>query len=445
MAIVQISQIQIRRGLRQDLPQLASAEMGWSLDTRQLFIGNGTLGEGAPTEGVTEILTEHTNIIALLNTYTFAGTDSGYTSQTGPGALTPITRSIQSVLDEQISVRDFGAKGDGTTDDTAAITRAIQQIYVSGLNGVYKNVQRTIKFPAGVYKITGTILIPPNVTIIGDGKTNSVISSTTGTVFSFCDSLYQTAGLIGQNGATIPGSVTIGDIGLITAAGTTSVALIDSATDVTFNRVAFTAPSSVTAIAGISSTNYTAVGINFNYCSFTGGVTGGTSTGYAQVVRVTNSTFTNCTSYGISITSLMSGVVSENNYFNNVGQAVYGMNANNYSYGDTINGAITHGGIYSGSAKYGVGLTVTLSSGTTVIRTLTGAGLIDYQLANVGGDYRIGTIKYNTSNGVTVFDEDYTEPTTSLNANVFANSAGYLTATVAYSTTMKYNIKQFIV
>lgn len=59
MAIVQISRIQIRRGLKQDLPQLASAEMGWSVDTQQLYIGNGTKEEGAPTTGVTEILTEY--------------------------------------------------------------------------------------------------------------------------------------------------------------------------------------------------------------------------------------------------------------------------------------------------------------------------------------------------------------------------------------------------
>lgn len=58
MAIVQISQIQNRRGLQQDLPQLASAELGWSIDSRRLYIGNGTLSEGAPIEGITEVLTE---------------------------------------------------------------------------------------------------------------------------------------------------------------------------------------------------------------------------------------------------------------------------------------------------------------------------------------------------------------------------------------------------
>jgi hypothetical protein len=57
MAIVQISQIKHRRGLQDDLPQLSSAELGWSVDTQKLYIGNGTLAEGAPEVGNTRILT----------------------------------------------------------------------------------------------------------------------------------------------------------------------------------------------------------------------------------------------------------------------------------------------------------------------------------------------------------------------------------------------------
>jgi hypothetical protein len=57
MAVTQISKIQIRRGLQENLPQLSSAEMGWSIDEQRLFIGNGTLAEGAPYTGITEILT----------------------------------------------------------------------------------------------------------------------------------------------------------------------------------------------------------------------------------------------------------------------------------------------------------------------------------------------------------------------------------------------------
>lgn len=59
MAVVQISQIKHRRGVEENLPQLASAELGWAVDTQQLYIGNGTLAEGAPEVGNTRILTEN--------------------------------------------------------------------------------------------------------------------------------------------------------------------------------------------------------------------------------------------------------------------------------------------------------------------------------------------------------------------------------------------------
>ena len=83
MAIVSISRIQHRRGLQQDLPSLASAELGWSVDEQRLFIGNGSLPEGAPQLGNTEILTEHSDILRLAQTYTFKNDDAGYIPATG--------------------------------------------------------------------------------------------------------------------------------------------------------------------------------------------------------------------------------------------------------------------------------------------------------------------------------------------------------------------------
>lgn len=59
MAVIQISRIQHRRGLEADLPNLASAELGYSVDTRKLYIGNGTIEEGAPSLGRTEVLTQY--------------------------------------------------------------------------------------------------------------------------------------------------------------------------------------------------------------------------------------------------------------------------------------------------------------------------------------------------------------------------------------------------
>jgi len=83
MSIVSISRIQHRKGLQQDLPQLASAELGWSLDAQKLYIGNGTILEGSPQLGNTEILTEHSDIIRLAETYTYRNADAGYTPTTG--------------------------------------------------------------------------------------------------------------------------------------------------------------------------------------------------------------------------------------------------------------------------------------------------------------------------------------------------------------------------
>ena len=83
MAIVSISRIQHRRGLQQDLPQLASAELGWALDSQKLYIGNGPILEGSPRVGNTEILTEHSDILQLAQSYTFLNEDAGYTPTTG--------------------------------------------------------------------------------------------------------------------------------------------------------------------------------------------------------------------------------------------------------------------------------------------------------------------------------------------------------------------------
>jgi hypothetical protein len=92
MAILQISRIQHRRGLQQDLPQLASAELGWSIDTRKLYIGNGGIDEGAPIEGVTEVLTEN-SILGITNL--LSGLDNRL-SAVENGVVAYVTRTLTS-------------------------------------------------------------------------------------------------------------------------------------------------------------------------------------------------------------------------------------------------------------------------------------------------------------------------------------------------------------
>ncbi|MGH8021129.1 MAG: glycosyl hydrolase family 28-related protein [Opitutaceae bacterium] len=59
-----------------------------------------------------------------------------------------------------ISVREFGATGDGRADDTAALRACIAAAREQG---------RVVWIPAGNYKVTGDIILPSSVTIQGAG------------------------------------------------------------------------------------------------------------------------------------------------------------------------------------------------------------------------------------------------------------------------------------
>lgn len=173
MAIVQISRITARKGLQEDLPQpLAGAELGWAVDDRRLFIGNGTLEEGAPIVGNTEVLTEFSDILSFAGQYTYKGEAAGYTVQTGATPSSPISQSIQSRLDSYAVATDFGILGDGTTDNTEAINRALFQLFCVQTNTA---TRRSLFFPAGIYIVTDTIKIPPFARLYGEGANSSII------------------------------------------------------------------------------------------------------------------------------------------------------------------------------------------------------------------------------------------------------------------------------
>ena len=64
------------------------------------------------------------------------------------GGTGAVTTTVQAKLQQTVSVMDFGAKGDGTTDDTAAIQATMN---AGAGNKVY--------IPANTYKITNTIFV----------------------------------------------------------------------------------------------------------------------------------------------------------------------------------------------------------------------------------------------------------------------------------------------
>lgn len=188
MAVVQISRIQIRRGQKNTgtgIPQLAGGEMAWAVDTQELFIGNGSVAEGAPYVGNTKIITEQDNIFDLFEQYQYRKNDP--TIQTGSDSNYPILRTLQERLDERVTVAAFGAVGDqGSTDDTEAVQRAIDQIYLNPSSIGLAQSRFVLEFGPGVYTISSTIYIPSYASIIGAGQGRTVINYTgSGSAFEF--------------------------------------------------------------------------------------------------------------------------------------------------------------------------------------------------------------------------------------------------------------------
>jgi hypothetical protein len=82
-----------------------------------------------------------------------------------PAGTGATTRTIQAKLRDTVSVKDFGAVGDGVADDTAAIQAAIA-------------AASQISFAAGGnYRITASILIDKTIFIDGNGATITADSS----------------------------------------------------------------------------------------------------------------------------------------------------------------------------------------------------------------------------------------------------------------------------
>ena len=88
-----------------------------------------------------------------------------------PSGTGAATTTVQAKLRESISVMDYGATGDGVTDDTAAFTAAI----VAGAGS-------TIIVPEGIYYITSTLFISnkPGTKLLGLGRPRLRILDTAG-------------------------------------------------------------------------------------------------------------------------------------------------------------------------------------------------------------------------------------------------------------------------
>jgi hypothetical protein len=126
-------------------------------------------------------------------TATGATTNLQYLQGGAGGVARPLTSKFQDI----VSVRDFGATGNGVTNDTAAVNSAIVAACGSGAGGA---VGGLVTFPAGNYLITtgAVVVTQANCYLTGVGVDATIITpaGTTGNVISFTGSQNQGMSLI---------------------------------------------------------------------------------------------------------------------------------------------------------------------------------------------------------------------------------------------------------
>jgi hypothetical protein len=122
-------------------PILAQGEVGFEIDTSKSKVGDG---------------------VTAWNSRPYTGVATAGWTQDGAGA---VSRTVDSKLKDVVSVRDFGAVGDGVTDDTAAIQAAIS------------TNAKCILFPPGTYKVNSNSVAP------SVGTCFTLVASNSGTWF----------------------------------------------------------------------------------------------------------------------------------------------------------------------------------------------------------------------------------------------------------------------
>ena len=375
--IVTISRIQHRQGLEEDLPQLAAGELGWAVDSRRLFIGNGSVDDGAPpattSPNNTEILTEWSleDLLNNLPLYTYVG-NSDVTVISGVDAMHPVQRTMQARLDDYVSVKAFGATGDGSTDDVDAINRALYELYCHDNTG---NNNKILFFPAGVYLLSsGYIKIPKNARIAGEGKDCTFIRTTETTLtylIACADSLQQVDSDLGTNGATHPANNKITGITFEQGSRLKDLIQANSVNGLVFDDCKFTnlwdtgnggtsgaqainIKSTITHLAKniafkncefsgfeyINTLDYDAENITFDNCrfelcysvSYVGqNLTGsGVQTNGPLGYRIINSHFNQIYASAIKTFQYVNSVVSANNFYGDVGNTNGGITGFNF-------------------------------------------------------------------------------------------------------------------
>lgn len=201
---------------------------------------------------------------------------------------------------EALSVKDYGARGDGITDDTAAVAAAVAACGAAGGGTAF--------FPAGTYPLTASVSIPTRVQLAGAGA-DSIIKATGTQTSAFS--------VVGRTGVSISDLTTDAN----NSAQLSYSVYVSGGTRTGFNRCTFInqAKAGSTAIMLDGAANQ----VNISGCNFiTSGARGVSMINGTNHVTIDGCTFDSLREYGTygvsSAATQLSDITISNNRLSNI-------------------------------------------------------------------------------------------------------------------------------
>jgi hypothetical protein len=128
----------------------------------EIWLTNGVLYKFVLEDANSVVIATYDNVAGIGDIYATTLSASNGSSLIGyqPAGANAVTTTVQAKLRQYVSVIDFGAKGDGTTNDTAAFANAIAFLDTAGGGQLY--------IPDGIYMLDSLTMTGRSKALVGE-------------------------------------------------------------------------------------------------------------------------------------------------------------------------------------------------------------------------------------------------------------------------------------